>query len=120
ERVPLPPVKPLQVIPTQREIAVLYACYDAYLFGRRCVGFGRPILEAMACRTPVIGTPTGAAPELIAEGGGFLVNMEDPESMAESMIELATMPPERWRELSDASWATAQRHSWENATDQVE
>jgi len=41
-----------------------------------------PILEAMACRTPVIGTPAGPAPELLGAGGGILVRPEDPADMA--------------------------------------
>src|SRR5690606_17564064 len=120
ERIPLPPGTPLQVQPPQREIASFYASRDAYLFGSRCEGFGLPILESMACRTPVIGTPTGAAPELIAEGGGRLVRMEDPESMAEAIVEIASMSPEAWRRMSDAAWETAQKHCWDRATDQFE
>ena len=117
---PLPPGASLDVLPPQLRIAAFYRSCDAYLFGSRCEGFGLPILEAMACRTPVIGTPTGAAPELIAEGGGILVAMEDPRSMAEAIIRLATMPPQQWKAMSDAAFATARKHSWERATDEFE
>lgn len=117
---PLPQDTSLLVTPPQPRIAEFYRSCDAYLFGSRCEGFGLPILEAMACRTPVIGTPAGAAPELIAEGGGILVRPEDPQSMADAIVELATMPADDWREMSDAAYATARRHSWERCTDDFE
>ena len=52
--------------PPQDEIRGIYADCDAWLFASRSEGFGLPILEAMACRTPVIATPAGAAPELLS------------------------------------------------------
>lgn len=120
QHLPLPPGSQLEILPPQPRIAEIYRSCDAYLFGSRCEGFGLPILEAMACRTPVIGTPTGAAPELIAEGGGVLVKMEDPQSMAEAIIEIATMSPQQWQTLSQIAFATAQKHSWERAVDEFE
>jgi len=53
---------PIEIRPAQDRIPSLYASCDAWLFGTRREGFGLPILEAMACRTPVIGTPAGAGP----------------------------------------------------------
>ena len=117
---PLPPGTPLEVMPPQPEIAAFYRSCDAYLFGSRSEGFGLPILEAMASRTPVIGTPTGAAPELIDEGGGLLVNMEDPRSMADAILELARMPEIRWQQMSEAAFASARKRSWDRATDALE
>ena len=117
---PLPADASLAVAPPQPEIAALYRSCDAYLFGSRCEGFGLPILEAMACRTPVIGTPTGAAPELLAGGGGRLVRMEDPQSMADAIAELATMPPEQWLRMSEIAYATAREHTWARAVEQFE
>ena len=47
--------------PTQSTLKDFYGRCDAWLFGSRSEGFGLPILEAMACRTPVIGTPAGCS-----------------------------------------------------------
>lgn len=102
--------------PPQASIGAIYAKCDAWLFGSRCEGFGLPILEAMACRTPVIATPAGAAPELLAGGGGILVKPEDPQSMADAIMHVAQMTDRQWQGMSDAAYATAMRYSWDDAT----
>ncbi|MBK9118917.1 MAG: glycosyltransferase family 4 protein [Phycisphaerales bacterium] len=98
----------------------IYASCDAWLFGSRLEGFGLPILEAMACRTPVIGTGAGAAPELIGEGGGLLVHPMHPDAMAAAIMRVAEMSNEEWRRMSDAAYATATRYTWDDATDLFE
>lgn len=102
-----------EVQPTPARIVQMYASCDAWLFSSRCEGFGLPILEAMACRTPVIGTPTGVAPEAIGEGGGLLTPMEDPQAMADAIVTVCGMEPDPWRRLSDAAVATAARFQWD-------
>jgi glycosyltransferase involved in cell wall biosynthesis len=62
--------------PAQNELRSHYAACDAWLFGSRLECFGLPMLEAMACRTPVIAVPVGAAPDLLATGAGELVPAE--------------------------------------------
>jgi glycosyltransferase involved in cell wall biosynthesis len=102
------------------QLREIYSRCDAWLFGTRVEGFGLPILEAMACRTPVIGTPAGAAPELLSEGGGVLVPPEDPEAMARAILDVAGADEARWKSVSDAALATASRHTWAAATDRYE
>ena len=85
----------------------------AWLFASRTEGYGLPLLEAMACRTPVIGTPAGAAPELIAGGGGLLVEPESPEAMAAAIVQVVRMTDEQWRTMSDAAHATAAGYRWD-------
>jgi len=117
---PLPAGTEYFVRPAQQELRNLYARCDAWLFGSRSEGFGLPILEAMACRTPVIGAPTGAAPELLSSGGGILLDSTDPDAMANAIIEVARVPNERWRAMSDEAHAVATRYTWDDATDLFE
>jgi glycosyltransferase involved in cell wall biosynthesis len=99
----------------------IYAECDAWLFPPRKEGYGLPILEAMACRTPVIATPAGAAPELInAHGGGMLVPHEDPAAMADAIVKICSLTDNEWRQLSDAAYATVSGYSWDDATDRFE
>ena len=104
----------------EQKLKELYGRCDAWLFGTRKEGFGLPILEAMACRTPVIGTPAGAAPELLEQGGGIMVPMEDPRAMADAILKVCAMPEAEWRAMSDAAHATANRYTWEDATDRFQ
>ncbi len=112
---PLPPGTDHTVQPAQDAIRDIYARCDVWLFGSRSEGFGLPLLEAMACRTPVIATPTGAAPELVEPGGGVLVPMEDPRAMAREIERVVSLPADEWRRMSDAAHATATRYTWEDA-----
>jgi glycosyltransferase involved in cell wall biosynthesis len=111
---------PIEVRPRQERIPGLYASCDAWLFGSRREGFGLPILEAMACRTPVIGTPAGAAPELLSRGGGILVKPGDADDMASAVTRILEMTPTSWREVSDAAYATAALYTWKHAADRLE
>jgi glycosyltransferase involved in cell wall biosynthesis len=50
--------------------------------------FGLVMVEAMACGTPVIATPRGSVPEVVADGEtGFIVPVEDYASEAASALE---------------------------------
>lgn len=102
------------------ELRKVYEACDAWLFGTRREGFGLPILEAMACRTPVIGTPAGAGEELIGAGGGVLVPIDDPATMANAIIALVDMPSTAWKTMSNRAFEIATSYSWEDATDKFE
>ncbi|MBI4718387.1 MAG: glycosyltransferase family 4 protein [Planctomycetes bacterium] len=104
----------------EEELRSIYASCDAWLFSSRLEGFGLPILEAMACRTPVIATPAGAAPELVAGGGGILVEKDGAVPMAAAIRNIAAMSEAQWRAMSDAAYATATSYSWDDATDRFE
>ena len=56
-------------------------------------GLPNILLEAMACGTPVIATPVGAIPDIIKEGEtGFLLKSNDPEHIADRIVELLSKP----------------------------
>src|SRR5690606_12645868 len=98
----------------------LYGKSDMWLFTSRREGFGLPILEAMACRTPVIATPAGAAPLVLSHGGGRLLPACEPQPMARAIIDIARMDEPQWRTLSDAARDTALRYPWSAAIDAFE
>lgn len=116
EDLPIPQGAEYFYRPPQPKIREIYAACDAWLFGSRCEGYGLPLLEAMACRTPVIATPTGAGPELCADGGGILIPHNDPQAMAAAIEKICMLPDSRWREMSDAALATAQKYNWDEST----
>jgi glycosyltransferase involved in cell wall biosynthesis len=113
--VPLPARTEFTLLPEQSQIARLYASCDAWLWPSRREGFGLPILEAMACRTPVIAAPAGAAPELLDEGGGILLPSADPAAMAGAIEQVLALPGPEWRRMSEEARAVAARHRWEDS-----
>lgn len=113
---PLPAGTEFVQRPAQDRLASLYARCDAWLFGSRLDSFGLPILEAMACRTPVIGVPVGAAPDLLGEGAGVLVAPESAEAMADALVALCTGPADGWKRMSTRAHTRAHGYSWEDAT----
>jgi glycosyltransferase involved in cell wall biosynthesis len=117
---PLPAGISYRLKAPQNTLKEIYAGCDAWLFTSRVEGFGLPLLEAMACRTPVIATPAGAAPELLRQGGGTIVPAEDPESIAAAIVALCTQPLEQWQALSEAAYQTACRYTWDDATTLLE
>lgn len=105
--------------PEQDRLRDLYASCDAWLFGSRLDSFGLPILEAMACRTPVIAVPIGAAPDLLADGCGMLVQKESPAAMAAAIVALLRQSPEQWQALSDRAYRKAHGYSWDDAVSRL-
>jgi glycosyltransferase involved in cell wall biosynthesis len=99
--------------PPQQQLRPIYSSCDAWLFGSSVEGFGLPILESMACGTPVIGTPAGAAPELLAEGRGMLVPHGDPQAMADALIQICGQPDSQWQSQSQRAARFAATCSWD-------
>ncbi len=55
--------------------------------------FGRVLLEAMACGTPVVGSSSGEIPNVInATGGGLIFPEQDTHALAENLTLLAGSP----------------------------
>jgi glycosyltransferase involved in cell wall biosynthesis len=117
---PLPATARYEAHAGHRKLRELYSQCDAWLFGTRREGFGLPILEAMACRTPVVGTPAGAAPELLRDGAGILVKADDPADMARAVVSVCRLSDREWRAMSDAAEAKAAAYTWESAVEKFE
>ncbi len=112
---PIPEGAIFHLRPVDDELPGIYSSCDAWIFPSRQEGFGLPILEAMACRTPVIATPVGAAPELVTADRGFLVPEEDSSAMADAIVKIAHMDNTQWRSMSDAAYSKTIGYSWRDA-----
>ncbi|MGB7895711.1 MAG: glycosyltransferase family 4 protein [Microcoleus sp.] len=117
---PLPANAEYVIQPDQDKIKDYYSKCDAWLLASRSEGFGLPIIEAMACRTPVISTPAGAAPEILSGGTAILVRPEDPQEMAKAIESICQLPNSQWQAMSEAAYAKVNNYTWEDATDHFE
>jgi glycosyltransferase involved in cell wall biosynthesis len=109
-----------ELCPSPTRIADIYATCTCWLFTSRFEGFGLPILEAMAARTPVLATPTGAAEELISQGGGVMIPMDDPATLADTILKVRSFDNTRWMAMSEAAYNTANSSTWGHAAKKLE
>lgn len=62
----------------------LYQTSDVFCMPSLAEGFGLVYLEALACGTPVIGTPNTGAPDLLSDAdAGFIVPVRDVDALAD-------------------------------------
>jgi glycosyltransferase involved in cell wall biosynthesis len=101
--------------PTDDELAALYRGARCLVFPSLYEGFGLPVLEAMACGTPVVTSDSGAMAE-VAGGAGVLVDPLSPEAVAVGI----TTALSRRDELVEAGLARAAGYTWSAAGDRVE
>ena len=74
--------------------AALLTGADVFAYPSRYEGFGLPVLEAMACGTPVVTTTGGSLPE-VAGDAALLVEPGDADTLAASIAKLAGEAGER-------------------------
>jgi glycosyltransferase involved in cell wall biosynthesis len=94
------------------ELPGLYAGAAAFLYPGIYEGFGLPIIEAMACGTPVVTSTTGAAPE-IAGGAAILVDPFDVASIVAGMER--AMNPGEVEQLRAQGFSRVGQFRWEAA-----
>lgn len=107
--------------PAQTEIKKIYSQCDVWLCCSTMEGFGLTVLEAMACRTPVITTKCGGPEELVTEGvNGYLCKVNDVESLAIATQKLLNSNYISWQRFSDAAYENATSYSWNDAVNLFE
>lgn len=107
--------------PPKERIPELYAACDVFLMTSRSEGFSLPVLEAMACGTPVVATATGCGPEMLGDGeAGRVVPVGDAPAIAAAALEILSQPAPAWCAMSDAASARVRGYTWEDATTRFE
>ena len=109
-------VRVLGYAPTA-DLVALYNLAEVVAFPSLYEGFGLPVVEAMACGTPVVTSPNGSLAE-IAGGAAELVDPRHIESIAAGLVRVVA-DPERRAELRAAGLARAARFSWHSAAAQT-
>lgn len=96
----------------------LYSAAEAFLFPSLYEGFGFPVLEAMACGTPVVCSNTSSLPE-VAGKAAILLSPEAPGDWADTIqgiLDSGTlrerMRQEGFRRASLFSWEKTARETW--------
>jgi glycosyltransferase involved in cell wall biosynthesis len=118
---PLPDDATFHRSPSAKDLVGIYASCDVWLSASRSEGFGLPVLEAMACRTPVVATRTGVAPDIIVPGkNGYLADVNDSAALAEGVQQVLSCNSVDWGAMSDAARKSAEAYSWETSTKRFE
>ena len=96
----------------EKQLPFLYNLADVFVFPSFCEGFGLPVLEAMACGTPVITSNVSSLPEVVGDAG-VTVSPSDVDSLSEAMVELLKRNEMR-SQLSQRGLERAKMFKWEN------
>lgn len=102
---------------TNKDLAALYNAAFAFLYPSLRESFGIPILEAMACGTPVIIGNISAMPE-VAGSEALAVNPYKPEEIADALLKLEeeTVFYQKQRKYG---LLRAQQFSWEKTAKEL-
>jgi glycosyltransferase involved in cell wall biosynthesis len=92
------------------QLAALYANAGCLFFPSLAEGFGWPILEAVACRCPVITSARAPMAELAGEAA-ILIDPTDIDRAAAALTRLFQLPPAERDRLVEAGLGQAAAHS---------
>lgn len=98
-----------------RDLPALYSAAEVFVFPSLYEGFGLPVLEAMACGTPVVASQRGALNEIA--GPALVCDPLDPANIAEAIS--AARQPDLRISLSVAGRTHAAQFSWERTAEET-
>ncbi|MCP3933472.1 MAG: glycosyltransferase family 4 protein, partial [Bacteroidetes bacterium] len=105
----------LNNVDDNRELAKIYQHAKLFVYPSFYEGFGLPVIEAMACKTPVITTDVSSLPE-VAKDGALYVKPNDISSLA-GLISTSLLCPSPDR--IDKAFEISQQYTWAKAAAQV-
>ena len=93
------------------DLPVFYNAADVFVFPTLFEGFGLPVVEAMACGTPVITTNVSCLPD-VSGGAAMLVDPNDPEAFATAMTSVLSDETVA-QQMAERGLAHSAGYSWE-------
>jgi len=96
--------------PSTADLVLLMNLASVFVFPSWYEGFGLPLVEAMRCGVPVVGSSRGSIPEVLG-GAGLVFDLETPSALASHLRAVLTSEATR-AELRGKSLARAQTFTW--------
>jgi glycosyltransferase involved in cell wall biosynthesis len=109
----------IAVIGEVADPAPLYEAADIFVLPSRYEGYGMAIAEALAYGVPVVATRVGAIPEVVPEGAGILVPVDDPAALADGLRRLIETPSIRRQFADGAALAAARFATWPETAERI-
>jgi len=107
--------------PEQKLIPQLYRRCDCWIIPSVTEGLPMPGLEAAGCRCPVVATRCGGSEDYVQDGvNGYLVPVQNPPEMARRLLDVLNAQPDRWSQMSEASYRIARTFDWDQSAEILE
>jgi glycosyltransferase involved in cell wall biosynthesis len=100
------------------DLPALYSLATVFAFPSWYEGFGLPVLEAMACGTPVVTANNSALPE-VAGHAALMIDAASPEQLADA-LHVALVDDVQREHLATAGFGQARQFTWERAAAQLQ
>ncbi|MFX0095637.1 MAG: glycosyltransferase [Candidatus Hodarchaeota archaeon] len=115
-------IKNFQIIPRvdYDKVPIWYTAADVFVVPSRYEPFGLVIVEAMACKTPVVATNKGGPPDIITDGvEGYTVNPEDTNAFASRIVDCIKDPKIQEALREQARKTVVKKFSWNVVTKMI-
>lgn len=99
------------------DLPYLYNGARLFVYPSLYEGFGLPVLEAMACGTPVVTSNVSSMPEIVGDAG-LLVNPHEHSQLAQA-IECLIMDDDLHQSLKERGLERAAQFSWEKTAQET-
>ena len=97
---------------SDEDLPIIYQLSDLFLFPSLREGFGIPIIEAMACGTPVITSNTSSMPE-VAGDAAYLINPNKTEEISKAILKIMSDNTFK-KELIKRGLKRSKQFTWSN------
>jgi glycosyltransferase involved in cell wall biosynthesis len=97
----------------EADLPTLYSAADLFAYVSLYEGFGLPLLEAMACGAPVVGSNTSSLPEVLGDAG-WQVDPRSVDDIAQALTRMMSTPELRQRSIG-LGLERAQLFTWDKA-----
>ena len=102
---------------SQNDLPVLYSLAELFAYPSFYEGFGLPVIESMACGTPVITSNRSSLAE-VAGDSALLIDPDSPNDIGEKLLNLSNDPDLRLK-LTEAGLERAKCFSWKHTAQET-